>query len=410
MRRTLTGVLLSAALALAPLQGATSAGADGDPAATLRQRVVAALGGSSAARVAAAIQVEGLGRTVSVNGMSLQPPASTQKLYTAAAALAVLGPDTTLPTEVRATGPVLDGGILAGDLVLVGGGDPKLNGDDLQRLAFEVAGAGITTVAGWLYGDDTRYDRRRTAPGWKPQWLGDEVGPLSALAVDGNRWRRDAEYLANPVPGNVDRFRIALQRAGVGVVGPNAIGPAPASPGELVASHQSRPVRALVSDMLKNSDNFVAEMLLKELGRTIGDPSTAGGIEAVWRTAASFGMGRGGTADGSGLSAYDRAAPWHQVDWLINVSRLPFADEFRTSLPLACGDGTLQQRFCATPAAGRVFAKTGTLNGITALAGYTTTASGRAVWFSFELAGARSLPAARAAIDRAVISIVTFAG
>ena len=372
--------------------------------------MLAALQGSTAAHVAAAVQVDGLGRTVDVNGLAMLPPASTQKVYTAAAALLRLGPTHRLRTEVRATGSLLEGGILAGDLVLVGGGDPTITGNDLQRMAFEVAGAGVTRVAGWLYGDDTRYDRRRGAAGWKAGWVGDESPPLSAIVVDRNRWRRDAEYLANPVPANVDRFRVALERAGVTVAGPTTVGTPPMAPGELVAFHESPPVGALVGRMLKSSDNFVAELLLKELGVTVGEPTSMGGVAAIWKVAAAFGMGPGQAVDGSGLSAHDRSAPWHQVDWLVNVSRTDVADHLRHSLPLACGDGTLRQRFCATAAAGKVFAKTGTLNGVVTLAGYTTTASGRAAWFSFELAGVSSTAAARAAIDRAVIAVVGASG
>ncbi|HET7652384.1 MAG TPA: D-alanyl-D-alanine carboxypeptidase/D-alanyl-D-alanine-endopeptidase [Acidimicrobiales bacterium] len=400
------GAAITAVLSLVP--GAPDA-AHADDAA-LRARVLAALRGSTAAQTAAGVDVDGLGRAVDVNALTMLPPASTQKLYTGATALLVLGTDFRFRTEVRATGPVLADGTVNGDLVLVGGGDPTLVGDDLQRLAFEVANAGIRRIGGWLYVDDTRWDRARSAPGWKPGWLGDEVAPLSSLLVDGNRWRRDAAYLQNPAVPNLDRFRVALDRAGVTIAGPNALGPAPASPGDLVVSHDSAPLAALVGRMLKDSNNTYAEVLLKELGRTAGDASTNGGIAVVWRTAASFGMGPGQTADGSGLSLHDRAAPWHEVDWLINVSRTPVADYIRFSLPLACGDGTLQQRFCATPAAGKVFAKTGSLDGVSTLAGYTTTASGRRVAFSFELAGCRSTASCRDAIDRAVISIVTYTG
>lgn len=378
--------------------------------AGLRGRVLAALRGSTAAQTAAGVDVDGMGRAVDINALTMLPPASTQKVYTGTTALLVLGADFRFRTEVRATGPVLPDGTVNGDLVLVGGGDPSLVGDDLQRLAFEVADAGIRRVGGWLYVDDTRWDRARSAPGWKPGWLGDEVAPLSSLLVDGNRWRRDAAYLQNPALPNLDRFRVALDRAGITIAGPDALGPAPASPGDVVASHDSAPLAALVGRMLKDSNNTYAEVLLKELGRTAGDASTNGGIGVVWRTAASFGMGPGQTADGSGLSLHDRAAPWHQVDWLINVSRTPVADLVRYSLPLACGDGTLQQRLCATPAAGKVFAKTGSLDGVSTLAGYTTTASGRRVAFSFELAGCGSTAACRDAIDRAVVSIVTYAG
>jgi D-alanyl-D-alanine carboxypeptidase/D-alanyl-D-alanine-endopeptidase (penicillin-binding protein 4) len=409
-RRGWAGAVVAASLVVGFVGGGSPAAHADDPAGALRARVVTALRGSTAAHVAGGVDVEGIGRAVDVNGLAMLPPASTMKLYTGAAALLVLGTDFRFRTEVRGTGPVLPDGTLAGDLVLVGGGDPTLVGDDLQRLAFEVAGAGIRHVGGWLYVDDTRYDRARGASGWKPGWLGDEVMPLSSVVVDGNRWRRDAAFLREPALPNLGRFRIALERAGVSIAGPDALGPAPASPGELVASHDSPPLGSLVGRMLKDSVNTWSELFLKELGRTAGDPSTNGGIGVVWRTAASFGMGSQQAADGSGLSAHNRVAPWHEVDWLVNLSRTPVADHVRYSLPLACGDGTLQQRFCATPAAGRVFAKTGTLNGVTSLAGYTTTASGRRVTFAFQLAGASNVAAARAAIDRAVISIVTFAG
>jgi serine-type D-Ala-D-Ala carboxypeptidase/endopeptidase (penicillin-binding protein 4) len=383
--------------------GAASADSSSAAAASssLRAAVVRALAGSTAAQVGVGVDVAGLGRAVDVNGLALLPPASTQKLYTAGAALLTLGPQYRLHTSVRANGA---------DLTLVGGGDPTLVGDDLQRLAYAVAGAGITHVTGGLYGDDTRYDRARDAPGWKPSFLPDESGPLSAIVVDGNRWRRDAAFLADPTLANVDRFRIALQRAGVTVDGPSAVGPPPAGDGDEVAGHDSPPLAAIVSTMLKQSDNFEAELVLKELGTTIGQGTANGGMEVVWRMAESFGLPRGQSADGSGLSAHDREAPWHEVDWLRNMAVRPMADYLRLSLPLACGDGTLQQRFCATAAAGRVFAKTGSLDDVTTLAGYTTTASGRSVAFSFELAGASSTAAARAAVDRAVVAIVTFAG
>jgi D-alanyl-D-alanine carboxypeptidase/D-alanyl-D-alanine-endopeptidase (penicillin-binding protein 4) len=84
--------------------------------------------------------------------------------------------------------------------------------------------------------------------------------------------------------------------------------------------------------------------------------------------------------------------------------------DFVAALPIACVDGTLKDRFCHTPAAGKVFAKTGTLPGVVCLAGYTTTASGRHVRFSFMLNQSDSILAARQAIDRAVVAIVKFNG
>ena len=378
----------------------------------LRQQVVAALAGSRAPLVGAAVALDGLGPAVDLNGWRPLPPASLQKLYTAAAALLLLGPEHRLRTEVRAggTGLVLPDGTLLGDLVLVAGGDPGLTGDDLQRLAFAVAGAGVRRVTGALVGDDTRYDRSRAPAGWKATFLTDESGPLSALAVDGNRWRRDGAYLADPVAPNLGRFRVALERAGVAVEGPDVVGPAPAGLGSVLAVHESPPLAARIGPLLKDSDNFTAELLLKELGTTLGAASSDGGTEAVWRQAEAFGLPRGQAADGSGLSAHDRAAPWHVVSWLVAVDRTPVAGLLRDSLPLACGDGTLKHRMCATVAAGRVFAKTGTLKGIGTLAGTVTTAGGRRAWFAFMVVGAPSAATARSALDRAAVAVAAYTG
>jgi len=376
---------------------------------SLQTQVARALALSTAPLVGAAVAIEG-GPRVDIAGSRPLPPASTQKLYTAATALVDLGPDHRLRTEVRATGPVLPDGTLEGDLVLVGGGDPTLTGNGLQEMAFTIAGAGVTHVTGALYADDSRYDRAHAASGWKAAYVPGESGPLSAVVVDRNLWRRDAAYLSEPVAPDAGRLRTALRVAGITVDGPDTAGPSPSGPGDLLAWHDSPPVVALVSSALKHSDNFIAEQLDKELGATIGIPTTMGGVEAAWRLAESFGLARGQSADGSGLSLHDRESPWYEVRWLQAIGATSVADMFRTSLPLACGDGTLKQRMCATSAAGRVFAKTGSLPGISTLAGYATTVSGRRVWFAFMVAGARSDALAHAAIDRATVAVTSYAG
>ena len=96
--------------------------------------------------------------------------------------------------------------------------------------------------------------------------------------------------------------------------------------------------------------------------------------------------------------------------WLRAAELSSVGTDFVAALPIACVDGTLKHRFCHTPAAGKVFAKTGTLPGVVCLAGYTTTASGRHVRFAFMLNLSDSIDAARAAIDRAVVTIVKFSG
>ncbi len=166
--------------------------------------------------------VEGLGEVAAHNADLPLTPASNQKLFTAMGVLSLIPQTDRLVTEVRATGPQ-DGHVLNGDLFLVGGGDPTLNAKgphSLDDLAAAVKARGIDEVRGALIGDETRYDNVRGAPGWLPQHVPMFIGPLSALVVDRNQLRPDAEYAANPLPGTLPYFRAALLRAGVRVVGP----------------------------------------------------------------------------------------------------------------------------------------------------------------------------------------------
>ncbi|HEX2038328.1 MAG TPA: D-alanyl-D-alanine carboxypeptidase, partial [Acidimicrobiales bacterium] len=381
------------------------------PIEDYRARVLAALGGSTA-DAAVVVSVEGVGRVVDLSGAVGLPPASTQKLYTVGAALARLGPDARLRTEVRRVGALHPDGTLAGDLVVVGGGDPTLDRKALFALGHAVARAGVRRVTGALYIDDTRHDRARSGPGWRPDWVPSESGPLSSFAVDRNGWRRDAAFLAEPAGPNGERARIGLGWGGVAFGGPTRLGAHPHGPGELVTVRESPTLAELARGILKGSDNFASELLLKELGaRVLGQGSTGGGIEAVNRLADELGVPRGFGADGSGLSPISRHTAAGEVAWLEAMDRLPSHVALRGALAVACGDGTLRTRLCGTAAAGRMAAKTGTLPGVVTLAGYTTTTgAGRRVTFAVMLANARNPGAARAAMDRAAAAIATFPG
>jgi serine-type D-Ala-D-Ala carboxypeptidase/endopeptidase (penicillin-binding protein 4) len=163
----------------------------------LRRRLETALAGSTARTLAAAVDVEGYDAVLRREAGHPLPPASTQKSYVGLSALVALGPDARMRTEVvRRLEPV--DGVLDGNLWLVAGGDPYLTKLGLRQLARDVKAAGITTVTGELRLDDSRYDARRTAPGWKSSFLPGQSGPLSALAVDRNRWRSDRAFLADP--------------------------------------------------------------------------------------------------------------------------------------------------------------------------------------------------------------------
>lgn len=382
------------------------------PPAALSSELRAALDGSLAdprferAQVGVSIRIEGAGEFSSGDDVALLP-ASNQKLLTAMAALEVLGPESTLTTEVRSSGPVRDG-VVVGDLVLVGGGDPSLSlrgPHSLDGLAAQLRARGIWRVAGSLVGDETRHDDARTAPGWLDFHVPEQVGPLSALAVDGNSLRRDAAYLADPLLGNLELFREVLATHGIAVDGEVRRGPVPSGATALAVA-RSQPVSTLVAGMLLTSDNFTAELLLREVGRDRGgEGSTPAGSAAADAVASSLGVEWVGvTADGSGLSRRDRrsAGEWQRL--LHAARRTPWFEALVAGLPVAGLSGTLADRFEGTPAEGVLRAKTGSIIEGRALSGYLETADGRAVTFSI-VANGGCPPCTEAAIDDLLVTV-----
>lgn len=379
------------------------------PASVLRSEIVDALAASGASIQAAGVWIDGYGFVHEQNSEQELVPASTQKIFVAASALSLLGPNHTFTTRVSRTGDITVDGTLEGDLALVGGGDPSLSRGDLENLARAVASLGIRRISGKVFGNEDRFDRIRTAPGWKPDFVTHESGSLSALAVDGNSYRDDPEFIAEPALANAQLFRDTLTAAGVEVTGPAALGSIPVESGVEVAAKHSPPLRELVAHMLTESDNFYAELIVKEIGLTEDSASTFGGIEAIRKFAASHGLPIGSSADGSGLSSENRQSASTLLLWLAWIETHLGDVGFQQMLPSACSEeGTLKRRMCDSTAAGKVFAKSGGLPQIATLAGYATTASGRRVRFAFLLTGSTSGKAARLAIDNALIAITGF--
>jgi D-alanyl-D-alanine carboxypeptidase/D-alanyl-D-alanine-endopeptidase (penicillin-binding protein 4) len=379
-----------------------------DPVAVdhLAARVNAALSTGTAHTVGAAVDVDGLGVVVRRDAGHALPPASTQKSFTSVAALMALPAGFRFTTEV-ATRAKPTKGRLPGSLWLVAGGDPYLTKSGLHRLAQQVKANGVRYIAADLLLDDSRYDPRRRANGWKSDYVPDEAGPLSAMAVDENTWRDDNAFLSDPALPAARLFRDYLKMEGVTVHGAVKRMRRPADAMTL-GRWQSGPLPAVLRRTLKHSNNFAAELVLKEVGKVVsGDPSSAGGHAAVRDVLAQHGVTAGAGTDGSGLSAYDRQTAAAQLALLQAADASPIAADFRAGLPVACQDGTLEKRMCDTPAAGRVFAKTGTLPGVRALSGYTTTASGRSVWFSFQLTGISNGAKARDALDAAAVVLAS---
>jgi D-alanyl-D-alanine carboxypeptidase/D-alanyl-D-alanine-endopeptidase (penicillin-binding protein 4) len=295
-------------------------------------------------------------------------PASAEKLAVSLAALRVLGPRYRFRTAVVGSG-VRAGRAWRGDLVLVGQGDPTLSPGDLDQLARDVAASGIARVTGRVLGDETHFDTRRDAPGWKPTYLGIESRPLSALSVSGV-----AVGSANAsAVAAAKAFTHALERRGVAVAGLPRAGRAAADALPVAVDH-SPPLVDVVRLMNRESDNFVAELVLKELGATVAQRgSTASGARVVRRELAEAGVPLAGVriADGSGLSRHDRLTVGALVAILLAGATDPaIRGPFVTSLAVAGISGTLKRRLERRPTRSRVIAKTGTTMRASALAGF----------------------------------------
>ena len=359
-------------------------------------------------QVGLSVWVDGLGQVAARDADLPLLPASNQKLVTAMGVLAQVPIAETLVTEVRATG-AQEGARLVGDLILVGGGDPTLTTrgpHSLDALAVAVRARGITHVAGVLMADETRYDSLRGAGGWLPEHVPVFIGPLSALVVDRNQHRGDPAYAADPVPGNLLRFRHALARQGVSVAGGSVARPTPAGAVTL-AARASPPIGTLVTDMLVRSDNLAAELLVKELGRRVrGVGSTVEGLAAAEATLARLGVQLAGhSADGSGLSRADRRSAREFQELLRAALSQPWGNYLLESLPLAGRTGTLARRLRGTAAEANVRAKTGWIDEGRALSGYLTTAGGRRAVFSLVVNGTTPGSPVVGAIDDLVATV-----
>lgn len=330
-------------------------------------------------------------------------PASTLKLVTAATVLAHLDASATLRTSVRTEAPVADG-VVTGDLWLVGGGDPVLGtqewGDSFTRqpalrtpieaLADRVVAAGVRSVQGRVIGDDSRYDTVRYVPSWPDRYRAqNEIGPLSALTVNDGfaRFVGRREPQAEPSTDAAATLTHLLVERGVEVGGDPSSGVAPPAVGNEVAGIDSPPILELVGQMLRESDNGTAELLLKEVGhRVAGNGSTEAGAMVAEATLADLRLPMAGidVVDGSGLDRGNRLTCDLLHDLLV---QLDAGGEVEGGLAVAGVTGTLARRFLDSPVSGRLRAKTGSLNNVASLAGYADTRNEGELTFALVLNG-----------------------
>ncbi|MGZ4456104.1 MAG: D-alanyl-D-alanine carboxypeptidase/D-alanyl-D-alanine endopeptidase [Nocardioides sp.] len=345
-------------------------------------------------------------------------PASVTKLLTTTAALEVLGPEHVFTTRtVQAPGH---------RVVLVGGGDPLLarapSADAYPHAADVVTLARATARAltdGGVHAVHVSYDTSlftgpRASRQWPPSYLPEGVvSPVEPLWVDEGRTPDGLGHVEDPARVAAQAFTAALARAGVTVRGaPSpAVAPADATP---LAEVDSPPLAQVVEETLTNSDNEAAEVLAHQVGLATGNPASfTGGVRGVLAALTGLGVPVDGAVlhDGSGLSRLDRLDPG-TLAAVLQAAASTDHPELRavlTGLPVAGFSGSLADRFAesAPPGLGRVRAKTGTLSGVSALAGVTTDLQGHPMVFVLmaDRVAYEDTDEARTALDRLAASL-----
>lgn len=313
-------------------------------------------------------------------------PASTAKLFTAAAALADLDPAQRLTTRVVQ-------GTIAGSIVVIGAGDPTLTAAP-PKATGDYAGAGhLSDLAAQLTRrnlpvnriviDGSLYSGPDVSPGWaKDDVPSDYASAITAFMTDGGRAR----------PGDVVRSDIPDEAAANSLAAALDIPDAEISHGraprnaKVLATVQSAPIGLMVEQMLQTSDNVIAEALARQVAIKEGLPASfLGSAKAVRAVLQRLGIDVGtGLTDGSGLSAKDHVTAHALAQVLSLAARTPRLAPLLADLPVGAWSGTLQQRYrgpVGKYAAGLVRAKTGTLSNVSTLAGVVHDHDGRLLVF-----------------------------
>ena len=304
------------------------------------------------------------------NSRQTMRPASTMKVVTAITALDHLGGDYQLRTRLYYTG-MLEDGTLHGDIYCVGGFDPMVEPLDIRAFAQSIRDLGVNTFDGNIYADRSMKDGLEYGEGWC--W--DDKNPqLMALSVG----RKD---------NFTDQLMAELRRDGVRMLD-CGVGWGRCPETAALLSVRTHSIDQLLQRMMKKSDNFYAEALFYQVAKAVSEHRTARAADActaVKRLIRRIGLDDKDyrIADGSGLSLYN------YVSAELETMLLRYAwqnerifEHLYPSLPIAGVDGTLEKRMRGTAAQGNVHAKTGTVTGISSLAGYCTTADGHVLAFS----------------------------
>lgn len=296
-------------------------------------------------------------------------PASTEKMITAVSALSLLGGNYSFQTGLYVTGTVTRG-VLRGDVYVRGGFDPCLGRDELQTLVAGLKKAGVDSVAGRCYADVSMKDTLK----WGWGWCWDDDNPtLTPLLYDGTEGFREAWF------AELARQDVAVSTTEMDV----ACCPSKAR----CTAVCTQSVDRVLLRMMKESDNLYAEALFYQLAARGGRryASRRQAVQEIQDLIAGMGLNPADyqIADGSGLSLYNYLTPELEVAFLRHAYRSDDVyNHLYPALPVAGQDGTLKKRMTSGPACMNVHAKTGTVEGVSALAGYATASNGHLLAFS----------------------------
>lgn len=302
------------------------------------------------------------------NERQLMRPASTMKLLTAITAIDKLGGSYQFKTDLCYTGEVTDG-TLSGNIYCVGGFDPRFNIDDMRAFVESIRKMGVDTIRGTIYADKSMKNEAQYGEGWC--W--DDDNPILSPLLVG---RKDVF---------IDRFVQELREAGIVVDAFTGQGRKPDD--AFCICRRFHTIDQVLMRMLKESDNLYAESMFYQIGAASGNqPATAHSARSVMnRLIEKVGLDpkRYNIADGSGLSLYNYVT----AELEVRLLRYAFKNNniylhLHPSLPQAGTDGTLRKRMTSPFTQGNVYAKTGTLSGISSLAGYCTAANGHRLAFA----------------------------
>lgn len=313
-------------------------------------------------------------------------PASTMKLLTAVTALDRLGPNYQFRTSLRYTGSVVDS-VLTGDIYCVGGMDPMFDVADMNAFVESILRLGVKTIRGNMVAVTSFKEPELLGEGWC--W-DDDNPQLTPLLIS----RKDAF---------MSRFVEMLRAAEVEVDAMVTSGPLPKE--SLTICTRSHSLREILLPMMKDSDNLYAESMFFQVAAADGSrPAKAvHGRQAVKQLLGKAGVNniQYRITDGSGLSLYNYVTPELMIRLLIYAYRQTnIFRELYPSLPVAGQDGTLKKRMTESVANGRVRAKTGTVTGVTTLAGYCASSNGHMLAFSIMNQGVLKIADGRDFQDR----------